>query len=75
MWPQNASRPAAAASYNNAGYRPSNPSMPRGPPPPAMNRARAASAASAAGSDVFSLTDAMTWPQPPRTPTASPDRR
>lgn len=83
MWSaqQNATRPAADAN-NNGGYQPYNPSSgndwTRGPPLNTNYSNRVSkgsvSGASMASSDVFSLTDAVSWPKPPSTPTVSPDR-
>lgn len=70
VWSQTA--PYSAGEVNNAGYKPYYPSMARQP----MQRVSQGSVsdASIASSDAFSLTDAISWPKPPRTPTASPDR-
>lgn len=68
-WSQSA--PRQAGNVENAGYRPYRPSMSRQPHRVSQG---STSGASIASSDVFSLTDAISWPKPPRTPTASPDR-
>lgn len=68
-WSQSASR--QAGTMGNAGYRPYRPSMSRQPQRVSQG---STSGASIASSNVFSLTDAISWPKPPRTPTASPDR-
>lgn len=70
LWSQGASKPAG--TMENAGYRPYRPSTSRQPQRVSQG---STSGASIASSDVFSLTDAISWPKPPRTPTASPDRR
>lgn len=70
LWSQNVSRPAGS-TMTNAGYRPYHPSMSRQPQRVSQG---SVSGASLASSDVFSLTDEISWPKPPRTPTASPDR-
>lgn len=69
LWSKNVSRPAG--DLVNAGYKPYRPLMDR-----KSQRVSQASVSdvSIASSDVFSLTDAISWPKPPRTPTASPDR-
>lgn len=60
-----------AEDVEHAGYIPYRPSTAR----QAQRVSQASvSDASIASSDVFSLTDAISWPKPPRTPTASPDR-
>lgn len=69
-WSQNVTRPARS-TMTNAGYRPYHPSMSKQPQRVSQG---SVSGASFASSDVFSLTDAISWPKPPRTPTASPDR-
>lgn len=68
-WSQSASR--QPGTKENAVYRPYRPSMSRQPQRVSQG---STSGVSIASSDVFSLTDAISWPKPPRTPTASPDR-